>query len=376
MKKRLMKVLLPLLAAGLLTTSCGDNETYNAGFQLLYPQTYSGIYANTASDSVIVYCLGDWNVKSDLPATSWCSLDLMSGKGNAIYSFNARFDQNETGMPRVAQFTIYDKDHPTEAYSSWRYLQYATRGDGSLGSAALVKTIKSSDGYEASISYDANARPVQFSLKDPEGRVGRRYSITYDEIASQLRVQTPATTLEGEMDKGYQAERLYSQQDTMGYYSQYYANGMPMSMNYAFSFKHVQSDLGTQAFSFLLNGQSLQPDSLHHADSLRYYRKWNSDSDRLVEKLQLKYSAKDNRCQSVDVNQLLLGFGECDPMLLLSMFRYTRSTSILSEAVDANGRILVATELNHDKSVRRMTVTDERSHTEVTYDFEYEVPAE
>ena len=61
----------------------------------------------------------------------------------------------------------------------------------------------------------------------------------------------------------------------------------------------------------------------------------------------------------------------CDPLQLVSLFRYCRSTSIVTRATSADGSIQVTTELNSDKSVRRMVVADAIKGTEVTYDFTY-----
>ena len=90
-----------------------------------------------------------------------------------------------------------------------------------------------------------------------------------------------------------------------------------------------------------------------------------------MERLKLEYSQQDNRYQTVDVNQLLLGMEDCEPLQLIAMFRYCRSTSIVKRATTANGTINVSTELNADRSVRRMVVSDSRRGTEVTYNFEY-----
>ena len=79
----------------------------------------------------------------------------------------------------------------------------------------------------------------------------------------------------------------------------------------------------------------------------------------------------DNRYQTVDVNQLLLGMDECEPLQLLSMFRLCRSTSIVKRATTTNGTIDVTTELNADRSVRRMVVKDSRRDTEVIYELTY-----
>lgn len=61
----------------------------------------------------------------------------------------------------------------------------------------------------------------------------------------------------------------------------------------------------------------------------------------------------------------------CDPLQLVALFRYCRSTSIVTRATSTGSVINVATELNGDKSVRRMVVTDGLKGTEVTYDFTY-----
>lgn len=73
----------------------------------------------------------------------------------------------------------------------------------------------------------------------------------------------------------------------------------------------------------------------------------------------------------MDVNQLLLGMSECEPLQLISMFRYCRSTSIVKQATAADGTIDVTTELNADRSVHRMVVKDNRRGIEVAYEFEY-----
>lgn len=364
-------ILLTLVTAGTLTSCLNNEDPYQAGFIFSRPQFgTTGIFANTTGDSLIMQCYGPWEITAKLPGQSWVTIDQMKGKGSAIYSLGVSFEQNTTGAPRVAQFTIRDTDHPDEAYASWSYLQYATRGDGSLGSAPLVRTISSSDGYKATIDYDQKSRPVKYILTNPLGGVAEQTTMTYSETTSTLIVTRGSTSMSGAMDEGSQADRLVGVSDTVGYYSQYYPNGMSMPYNNAFNLIS-SSPHGLQAFSYLLGGQSLSPDSLHTADSLRYVRQWNEDRVRYVEKLKLEYSSADNRHQSIDPNQLLLGFAECSSLQLLSMFRYTRSTSIVSRAISELGSIDVATELNTDGSVKRMTVSDRRKGTEVVYEFGY-----
>ena len=249
----------------------------------------------------------------------------------------------------------------------------ATRGDGSLGSAALVRSVESSDGYLATIEYDQKARPVSYTLTGND--VSDRLAVAYDEAAGKMTLTYNGYAMSGDMDNGYQPTHLEGATDTVAYQSQYYPNGMPVSSNYAFNFVSRTTSHGLQAYSYLLgskshpNGQPLGADSLHVADSIRYVHQVNGSAQRQVEMLAPIYSQQDNRCQSVDVNQLLLGFAECHPAQLLSLFRYTRSTSIVAEAKSADGDIRVTTALNSDKSVRTMTV--ERNGQSVTYTFNY-----
>ena len=82
------------------------------------------------------------------------------------------------------------------------------------------------------------------------------------------------------------------------------------------------------------------------------------------------YSQNSNRCQSVDVNQLLLGVEECNPYQLIALFRDARCSYIIAEAATANGKYVVETTLNADKSVNTMTVTD-KDGGKVKYTFIY-----
>lgn len=361
---------------GLSVTSClNSDDPYRAGFSFIKPTTVrTNFYANNTNDTLIVRCLGPWMISTSTPDASWCQIESMQGKGDAIYSLGVTFEPNMTGRSRLVQFTIRDTDHPDEAYSSWQYLQYATRGDGSLGNAALVKSITSSDGYRADIEYDDKARPIKyarFNLNGDGQPAEDQLTINYNERDGQLTVNMSGYEAKGSMDSGYQTENLLGSNDTIGYRLQYYGNGMPISSNYAFNFVAGSGTRGMRAYSYLLNGQSLAPDSVHNADSLKYRRQWKNSTEVYSEALKLEYSKMDNRCQSVDVNHLLLGFAECHPLQLLSMFRYTRNTNIIARALSKDGSIEVTTELNPDKSVKHMVVKDARKGTEVTYDFTY-----
>lgn len=363
---------LAMLAVAVMLTACLSNEDpHSAGFQFVKPTNVrTSVYANTATDSLVMLSQGVWHISTDTPDARWCTIDGMRGNGNVIYALGVHFDQNTTGKARVAQFTVYDTNYPGDAHVTWQYLQHATRGDGSLGTAALVKGIRSSDDWEVAISYDAKSRPVQLEVRAPDGNKDQ-YSMVYDEGQSRLTVSNGSFVMSGDMDNGYQAERIIGAADTIGYAAQYYSNGMQMSASYAFNYVASRTKR-RQAFAYLIGGKSLEPDSLHTADSLIYYCQWkNGSKSNVLERYKLEYGSMDNRCQTVDANQLLLGMDECEPLQLISMFRYCRSTSIVTRATTTNGSIDVTTELNADRSVHRMVVRDSRRGTEVTYDFVY-----
>ena len=371
-KVRLFANIVVVLAVVAQLMACLETqETYSAGFRFSKPSSVrTFVYANTSTDSVVMVCLGNWHITKDTPEATWCTIDEMRGYGNAIYSLGVHFAQNTMNQSRLAQFTVYDTDHPDEAHSSWQYLQYATRGDGSFGSAALVKGITSSDGWEIAVSYDDQSRPVTLTVKGPEN-YSDNYTMDYNEKSSLLTVNTSNGSHTGTMDIGYQAERLIGAGDTIGYVPQYYSNGVEMSMSRAFNY--VASYMRrVQAYAYLMDGRSMTPDSLHNADSLIYYSHWKLvQKPNVVERYKLEYGQMDNRYQTVDANQLLLGMDNCDPLQLISLFRYCRSTSIVTRATSDKGTINVTTELNSDKSVRRMVVADAIKGTETTYDFTY-----
>lgn len=371
-KHHILTIIVAVLAVTTVLTAClGDDEPYSAGFEFGKPQQVrSYVYANTVRDTVVVYCKGPWQITSDTPEAQWCTIERTKGGGSTIFSINVQFDQNTTGQARVAQYTITDTDHPDKGYATWQYLQHATRGDGSMGSAALVKSITSSDDWTVTVSYDAKCRPTEINVKSPAG-ANDKYSMNYNEVSGIMTVTNGSSVLTGTMDNGYQTAQLVGISDTIGYTPQYYPNGVEVSANYAFNYL-ASRVTRTQAYAYRLGGKSLAPDSLHTADSLTYYCRWKTGTHAVTtERFRLEYSQMDNRCQTVDVNQLLLGMADCEPLQLLAMFRYTRSTSIVTKATSNKGTILVTTELNADRSVRRMVVKDSRQGTEVTYDFAY-----
>ncbi|MBQ9356410.1 MAG: hypothetical protein IJT98_03880 [Prevotella sp.] len=152
--------------------------------------------------------------------------------------------------------------------------------------------------------------------------------------------------------------------------------GYPVQPGMAFNLVH-RSFSSVKAYAFLLGGQQLAPDSLHRADSLTIINK--TKEFNVTERLKMYYSQADNRHQSVDANQIVFGAEQCDPYQLLSLFRYTRSTSIVSKIEHLGDQTYdVTVKLNADNSVAEMTVRQTQywlgappTVTDITYTFEY-----
>ena len=366
-----LKYLTATLLMASLTTACLNNDDpYQAGFLFMKPQYgTTSVYANTPSDSVIFYSYGRWSITNQQGYdNTWARLAETKGYGNSVSHFPVTFEPNTTGHSRIAVFYIEDTSHPGDAHASFAYLQHATRGDGSLGSAALVSAINGSDGSRIELAYDHLFRPTKLVATKNDAKL-HDLQLVYNDYDSTMVVTSKGQRFTASMTNDYQPGLLVSSTDTIGYYRAYYSNGIPIDPSFTFQIQHRTSGKAFTAYSYLLNGQPLYADSLHNADSLRYVRLDANGEQVALEKLKLNYSLLDNRCQSVDVNQLLLGVEECNPCLLLSLFRYARNTSIVSSATTESDQISVATELNADKSVRQLAVT--RKGNTITYTFEY-----
>ena len=349
-----------------LTVSClEDKDPYRAGF-FFRNQLVTYVYANNTTDTISVYSYGHWSLTYN---SNWCKPERTSGNGESLYTFPVSFEMNNSGNSRGVQFYFSDTDHPGEANASIIFWQYATRGDGSMGSAADVKAITGSDGSQFDFNYDTQHRPTSLHIAK-DGTVLHDIKIEYDDTDSVLTVTDKSKTLRSAYGRDYQPLMLLGEGDTIGYASQYYPNGMPVSTTNAFNLEHRSANRQNTYYAFLLNGQSLMPDSLHNADSLRIaYTEPHAAS--VVDKYKLIFSESDNRYQSVDVNQLVFGTEQCDPYQLLALFRYTRSTSIVSElsTEEQADRISITPTLNTDRSVKTLTVA--RKGETITYNFEY-----
>lgn len=343
-------------AAVLLLTSClGDNNDFNAGFMIANPKSpVTAHYANNTIDTLAFVSQGPWTLTAGAES-QWCVIPTVSGVGNTFYSIPVTMQQNTTGRSRVATFTLRDSNHPDEGHATFYYTQYATRGDGSFGLAADVKSVEGSDGSSITVTYDQLHRPLTLRMTNASGAMIHDLKLQYNDIDSVLTVNDGVSILKGRCINGdYQPLRLVGDGDTIGYFSQYDdRTAMAISANQAFSVEHRLHGGRHIIYSYLLGGQSLSPDSIHNADSLRLYDSSNTDG---VLALKFIPSAADNRYQSLDVNQLVSGIDDCDPYQLLSLFRFSRSTSIIQEVKSSTTGSIIEVQLNADKSVHSMTI--------------------
>ena len=94
-----LKNIMFLALIGVLFVSClSEDDPYQAGFSFSWPETVrTNVYANTFEDSVLVTCMGPWNIKADTEDATWCRMGMLSGRGATINKINVSFDENTTG---------------------------------------------------------------------------------------------------------------------------------------------------------------------------------------------------------------------------------------------------------------------------------------
>lgn len=363
-----IKICIAAFASLLLMASClSDEGNYRAGFPMLN-SVHPYVYANSLTDSLFVSSYGPWSISPSRVGGEWCTLSQTSGKGGADYGFPVSFQQNTTGQARLALFRITDTDH-TDVAADLYFVQYATRGDGSLGSAADVKAIAGSDGSRIELDYDVQHRPLKLVMTKDD-QLLHSLTLTYSDRDSIISVRTATgSVLTARMNNDYLPKgQLASTSDTVLYRTQVSGIESMYSPQVAFNVEYRRAGGVYMAQALRTLRQSLAPDSIHNSDSLRYQHRY-ADGSKYTELLKLDYSSMDNRCQSVDVNQLLLGIGECNPFQLISLFRYGRNSNIISRATAGSDEIRMDVLLNSDKSVRQLTVS--RGGLQTVYDFEY-----
>lgn len=359
-----LKIALACVATMLLVTSClKDKESYQAGFsRLTSVKAYH--FANDLSDQLVVESYGNWDITSSGQPADWCQLSPLRGYAGSS-TVEVTFSENKTGKSRQTVFSIADRDHADEAYSTFVIGQLATRGDGSLGNAAAVKSITGSDGSRVEATYDELHRPLTATIKKADELL---WKLEFKYAPETMTVETNHGQFTADMTYDYQpSKQLVNGASKVSFKEDEYFN--LLSSQYAFQIVYYQNDDNYEGLSYLMPSvRCLLPDSLHNADSLKYIRSVAGNVE--LTKMKPTYSQIDNRCQSVDVNQLLLGVERCNPFLLFSLFRQARNTSIISELKTGSDNITVKAELNADKSVRQLQVT--RGGEAITYTFEYE----
>jgi hypothetical protein len=361
---QLKKIFSVTAAVLMLTTSCLDDKgSYQAGFARLGLK-HSAVYANTLSDSLYVASYGSWRILP-MNSSSWCQVQLTNGGAYTNYDIGITVEENTTGATREAIYRIEDTNHPDDGYQQWRLVQYAIRGDGSLGNAAMVSAITGSDGSSWAFTYDRLHRPLTLTMKKGEAVV-TSLKFAYNDYSGGLTVQGSKGELKASYETDdYQPGNIIGTTDSVLFVEQFVTRDW-----YAFNIEEHETGGKLSAYAYKVATASMNPDSLHNADSLIYVKREGTQNIS-EEHLKLVYSPLDNRCQSVDVNQLLLGADHCNPYMLLSLYRPARNSNILSQALSSSvaDNISVSAELNSNKSVKTLTVS--RAATNVTYTFEY-----
>lgn len=356
-----------LAAAALMATACSNKESYMAQIATSSPSSY--YFANNTGDTLAIFSSGgSWKATAQ-DAGTWCTLNPMSGKGYMTYVADVKMEQNTTGTMRRAIFKIEDADHPGEAHRTVVFNQMAIRGDGSFGSAAMVSRIMGTDGTDIQIAYDDLHRPNTLKM-EKGGTVIDDLTFDYDDRSNTLIVKKGVNELSGTYDVGYQPWTLSNASYSIGIVENELFN-MYSNSSYAFNIDERKPDNAANIYYYLINKIQNHPDSIHNADSLKY-QKAEGGKSVLIEEMGLSYSSTDNRYQSVDANQLLLGIDHCNPFMLVGMFRYARNSQVISLAKCKNeaDNISITTEVNADKSIKTLTVT--RHGAAIIYTFHYE----
>lgn len=367
------KLLFALVAVSTMLLSCNDDEGYSVGFSVLRPTSvYTFYYANNTSDTLIIGGYGDWYIRTQQEPAGWCNLSRTSGNAGMLYKIDVRFDQNTTGKMRQAVYYAIDSLHPGDGQAAWSYIQYATRGDGAMGFAADVKEISGSDGSLIRLAYDKLHRPINYE-QQLNGSIERQINLLWNDRDSSLTVTDNGKMMTASYGKDYQPGTIVGGGDTICYKSHYYNGAYAIDPSRVFSVVESKASGLRTGYTTQLDGpahpkgQPLQADSIHNADSLRYWTANTAGITTYIEKYGLTYSQKDNRCQTIDANQLILGTDKMNPYLLMSLFRFARNSNIVSEANGESGKITVETETDGTGKVVRMKVKKGEQETEYSF---------
>ncbi len=354
---RVLKTMFVVAVVAIMMWSCTSASDKYAGFTSVnYTPT---AYANTSYGHMAFASYGKWKLERSA-SSDWCTINVAGGNAMTYNYIPIFYSTNTTGSARSCQLTVRDVDDGG-AYVTFGITQYAVRGDGSLGNAPLVSKIKGDDGSEITIAYDTLSRPTSVKIANGE-TVYRNMPIVWGDTTVTIAGNTVKYSV------GYQPNTIVSSTDTVGYFNNYESNSL-----WSFNFQDRRSGGDYYGHGFLFTkdlDKVSNPDTdTRCSDSLRYIHHY-SDGTIVRNFLKMSYSNVDNRCQSVDANQLLFGAKECSPYLLLGLYRYARATKVVSEATASDGKYTVETTINADKSIHTMTVTDKQGG-KVTYTFSY-----
>lgn len=368
-----------VMAAAIITpalTSClsdGDNSYASYAGQ-------SGlVYANSSTVSIYFQISSNWTLTN---SDSWITFNKKSGTGPSIVSLPADVKLNKTGEARNAIFNISGEDGK---YINASVTQWATRGDGSLGTAPLVSRISGSDGSVISISYDSYERPYSMDIKKGDD-THRAYRITYPSFLNERdTVMTVSVTgddlpanpgISGVCDCGWQPTYQLKSTDGNNYFKWTY-NGNSLAYSSYISTSYHFGDL-TNEQSVAISGLKSGDSPITHSAIKTTYKNTDlalTEATYTVDLGKYDESSKTdertlNQNQSVDVNQLIFGLDRMNPYQLLGFARFARCGYVYKTLTKGNDKYTVSTTLNADKSVNTMTVTDPQGTT-VTYTFEY-----
>ena len=418
--KKTIKTVAAMLTTALLLVACDKAEPSRSYFiQLQKPRTgdsYMGVrYANEISDSVVFYSSTSWAITAYMGAATWLKFNgEMSGKGEQLVKLGVTMEPNKTGSMREAYYRASITGTDEEAYATFAFQQLATRIDGTMGNAPLVKQIDGSDGSRIDIDWDEMSRPTHITMK--AGLKDLDMGITYREQSSgsvevtfntnkNIFVYGDTTysvnnlTTTGLMEdsrfngtknviliprlftgfektgdasmqkQAFDGKSEYASVRNEGGYSAF-GDGL-----YNVSFENalmVRMLLGgfTTIYGVYYNGKfQLYADEEHRADSIAVVR-ISSNGNSRYEKYDLEYSNIDGRSTSVDVNQLIEGVEQCDPLMLLSFFKLARQTSVIKKATGRYNTYTVDAKTRSDGSVESMTVKD-KNGKEIVYTLRY-----
>lgn len=374
--KRLKIFMVGAVVASALTSCLGDGNSQSGFTGCNVP---ANAFANTPSANFVIGSYDNWKLALSGDA-SWVTPSIMSGNGMAVYTIPVTYKVNTTHALRSCTFNF--RSVSGDGYMSAVLSQYGTRGDGSWGDAPLVKSIVAADesGNElgkVTLSYDEASRPTSVKMT--------KMASGAEETLRNLTMQwgDSAVTVGGDVSfsidflSGYQLPyEIKTQGDTLLY--SFVGSSSSASGSYLAQLGEARINSEwtiyrplyvAQMSSFYMDYAQNWADLDRKADSLTYEHHKGKETI-MAEKLAVSYSSVDNRCQSVDANQLLLGLDECNPYLLLGLYRNLRSTAVIAEATSTTGKYAVATTLNADKSIATMTVTDKQGG-KVTYTFTY-----